>query len=507
MNQSSRRASGLLLHVTSLPGPFGIGDLGPEAAGFVAELAASGQTYWQVLPIGPTGYGNSPYQLLSTFAGNPLLLSLQRLADLGLVNGKELATARILEGGEVDFGNVLAAKTPLLAEAAHGFRTTADADLRRRFDDFVSTQGEAWLNDYSLFSALKEAHGGRAWAEWDRHLALREPAAIRKARAELRAEIEVIEVLQFLFFEQWQELKSEANSMGIAIVGDIPLYVAHDSADVWADPVEFRLDRDGQPTVVAGVPPDYFSETGQLWGNPIYDWEGMAESGFSWWKQRIRHSLQLFDVLRIDHFRGIAGFWEIPVGAPTAATGSWRKGPGHALFAALTDDLGKLPIVAEDLGVLTPDVDALRDDFGFPGMRVAQFGWDVTSDATMHHPANYPENVWAYTGTHDNDTTVGWLWQDNPARDPRRLPAAKRALFDATGGDVAWGLMQIVAESAASTTVFPVQDLLSLGDEARMNTPGTASGNWGWRLTEGQLTTAAMERLLHLTIVTDRLRP
>ncbi|HEY7824071.1 MAG TPA: 4-alpha-glucanotransferase, partial [Acidimicrobiia bacterium] len=316
--------------------------------------------------------------------------------------------------------------------------------------------------------------------------------------------IETSRVIQFLFLEQWQALRRAAHEVGVVIVGDLPLYVAHDSADVWANPDLFRLDAEGNPTVVAGVPPDYFSETGQRWGNPIYDWEEMAVRDYTWWKTRVHHALSRFDWLRIDHFRGLAGYWEIPASEPTAVNGQWRPGPADDLLGALGDELGGLPVIAEDLGVITDDVIALRDGYGLPGMRVAQFGFDVKSDTATHHPRNYPENVWAYTGTHDNDTTLGWFWEGNPRHRVWRLDRRRRSLYRKLGGDIPWGLVEMVSRSRAKTSIFPVQDILGLGTEARMNVPGTTSGNWEWRLRTGQLTDTTLERLRGLTAASGR---
>lgn len=501
-----RRAGGLLLHFTSLPGRFGIGDLGPEAHRFVDGIAGAGQRYWQVLPIGPTGLGNSPYSSVSTFAGNPLLVSPEGLSDAGLVDGAGLDAIALPDDGRVDYGAVYGRKPVLLREAAMAFSRRRDPQMRQRYAEFRDREGPLWLDDYSLYVVLKDTHGGRAWNEWDAELARRDPATLARARGELEEEVETSRVIQFLFFEQWRALRQAAGNLGIEIVGDLPLYMAHDSADVWAHSHLFRLDAGGKPSVVAGVPPDYFSETGQRWGNPIFDWEGMAESGYSWWKARVRHALSLFDWLRIDHFRGIAGYWEIPASEPTAVNGQWRPGPAGELLGVLQDELGELPIIAEDLGVITEDVVALRSGFGLPGMRVAQFGFDKARDSAMHHPDNYPQNVWAYTGTHDNDTTAGWFWEGNPHRRVWRLDRRRRSLYRSVGGEIPWGLVEMVSRSRAMTSVFPVQDVLGLGTEARMNTPGTTSGNWEWRLRTGQLTDESLERLRELTVATARLR-
>ncbi len=500
-----RRAGGLLLHVTSLPGRFGIGDLGPEAHNFVDDLARAGQFYWQMLPIGPTGFGNSPYSSLSTFAGNPLLLSPEDLFDNGLVDGASLDAIALPDSGRVDYGIVYSRKPRLLREAAAAFSGRADPEMRQRYAEFRDREGSSWLDDYSLYVVLKDAHGQRAWTQWDAELARRDPAALAGARREFDDQIEMSRVIQFLFFEQWRALRQTARGLGVEIVGDLPLYVAHDSADVWASPDLFRLDDEGKPTVVAGVPPDYFSETGQRWGNPIFDWELMAERDYSWWRARVRHALSLFDWLRIDHFRGLAGYWEIPASELTAVNGRWRPGPGSELLGAIGDELGELPIVAEDLGVITEDVVALRDGFGLPGMRVAQFGFDKVADSATHHPDNYPHNVWAYTGTHDNDTTAGWFWEGNPRRRFWRLDRRRRSLYQRVDGEIPWGLVEMVSRSRAMTSILPVQDVLGLGTEGRMNTPGTTSGNWEWRLRTGQLSDGSLERLRELATATGRL--
>ena len=499
------RSSGLLLHITSLPGRFGIGDLGPAAHRFVGRMASAGQRYWQMLPIGPTGYGNSPYSALSTFAGNPLLISPEGLAAAGLVSEDGREDAAVDDHGRVDYGTVYPAKARLLGEAAAEFDQRADRELRHRYEEFCEREGPLWLDDYSLYVVLKQAHDGLAWNEWDPDLVLRDPVSLERANRDLAEEIEASRVTQFLFFQQWQTLREIAAENRIQIVGDLPLYVAHDSADVWANPELFLLDQGREPTVVAGVPPDYFSATGQRWGNPIFDWDEMAARGYSWWTARLSHALSLFDWVRIDHFRGLAGYWEIPTSEPTAVNGQWSPGPGADLLEAIRAELGALPIIAEDLGVITEDVVALRDEFDLPGMRVAQFGFDNVSDQSTHHPDNYPQNVWAYTGTHDNDTTVGWFWEGNPRRRVWRLPKGRRVLYRRVHGEIPWGLVEMVSRSIASTSVFPVQDIIGLGHEARMNTPGTVGGNWEWRLRSGELTDGALERLRDLTTATRRL--
>jgi len=501
----SGRSSGLLLHIASLPGRFGIGDLGPEAHAFALNLAESGQRYWQVLPVGPTGFGNSPYSSLSTFAGNPLLISPLLLFESGLVDSDDLVGVEMPEDGRVDYGAVYTKKLAVLAKAAGSFRRRADPGQLERFAAFKESEGRLWLDDHSLYTALKDAHGGRAWSDWEPGFARRDPSALSRAERDLDEAVEANRVTQFLFFEQWQTLHAMCQDIGVEIVGDLPLYVASDSADVWANPDLFLLDDDGEPTLVAGVPPDYFSETGQRWGNPVFDWEAMASGGFSWWRARVRHALSLFDWLRIDHFRGIAGYWAIPASEPTAVEGAWLPGPGASLLEAIREEVGDLPIIAEDLGVITEDVISLRNGFGLPGMRVAQFGFDQAPDSAIHHPDSFPENVWAYTGTHDNNTTKGWFWEGNPRHRVRRLPRGRLSLYRTVNGRIPWGLVEMVSHSRAATSMFPVQDILELGAEARMNTPGTTSGNWEWRLRTGELADDSLARLAELSRDSNRL--
>jgi 4-alpha-glucanotransferase len=487
------------LHVTSLPGRFGIGDLGPAAHSFAASIAEAGQSYWQILPVGPTGYGNSPYSALSTFAGNPVLISPQLLLESGLIDPVDLDGIAITEDGRVDYGAVYTNKFALLSKVAGSFQLRADRGQFERFADFTEREGPLWLDDYALYAALKDAHGGLPWNDWEPGEARRDHTALTRAATELAEAVEANRVIQFLFFEQWQLLRSKCQEAGVEIVGDLPLYVAPDSADVWSKPDLFLVDDGGDPTLVAGVPPDYFSETGQRWGNPIFDWKAMAADDFSWWRSRVRHALSLFDWLRIDHFRGIAGYWAIPASEPTAVHGEWLPGPGAALLEAIREDLGELKIIAEDLGVITEDVIALRDGFGLPGMRVAQFGFDQAPDSAIHHPDRFPENVWGYTGTHDNNTTLGWFWEGNPNRRVSRLRRGRLTLYRAVEGRIPWGLVEMVSHSQARTSVFPVQDILGFGAEARMNTPGTASGNWEWRLRTGELTDDSLARLAELS--------
>lgn len=501
------RASGILLHPTSLPSRFGIGDLGPEAYRFVDFLADAGQRIWQVLPLGPTGYGDSPYQLFSAFAGNPLLISLDRLAEEGLISNDELARMPAFPADHVDYGSVIRSKMLLLRNAYERFE---DEGRRRDFEAFRN-ENAAWLDDYALFMALKLAHGGEAvWSRWQPEIVRREPEALERWKRELAEEIEALAFAQFLFFRQWQELHDYARKRDIQIMGDLPIYVAHDSADVWAHPDLFQLDAKGDPAVMSGVPPDYFSATGQLWGNPIYRWDNMAESGFRWWIDRVRAALDLVDIVRVDHFRGLEAYWEVPAGETTARKGRWVKGPGPALFEALEAALGELPIVAENLGVITPEVEAIRTQFGFPGMAILQFAFGKDPQAPDFKPHNYPRDRVAYTGTHDNDTTVGW-WTSEGASDSTRTEEDIRKEREFTrkylatdGREINCVFIRTLMASVANTVLFPLQDVLGLGSEARMNTPAVPSGNWRWRYRAEMLTDEIAERLKELVTTYDR---
>ena len=490
------RASGLLLHPTSLPGGAGIGDLGHDAYHFVDFLASAGQQIWQVLPLGPTGYGNSPYAARSAFAGNPLLVSLDQLASIGLLDSSELPGLDVTD--RVDFDVVAPAKLSALHLATDRFGERADADQRQVFERFCAEQA-SWLEDYALFMTAHATSGSRSWTEWDPGLRAKDPDALAELQKSHEADITFHRVSQFFFWQQWAWLRAYANERGIRIMGDIPIFVAFDSADVWSQRGEFWLDEGGQPTVVAGVPPDYFSETGQRWGNPLYRWEEMATRGYGWWVQRFRHLLRLVDIIRIDHFRGFAANWEIPAANETAVEGRWTPGPGGALFAAARDALGNLPIVVEDLGVITDDVIALREELGYPGMKVLQFAFD-SGPTNPFLPHGFDQNLIVYTGTHDNDTTVGWFAE----RGGHERAYALRYLRS-NGVHIAWDLIEAAMASVADTTVLPVQDVLELGTEARMNYPGRPHGNWEWRLLPGQLTEAHATRLRELVEVYGRM--
>ncbi len=490
------RSGGVLLHPTSLPGPYGVGELGEHARAFVDWLAAAGQSYWQVMPLGVTGYGDSPYQSFSAFAGNPYLISLDALREEGLLLEDDLAKLPAFEPRRVDFGLQYTWRNAVLRAAFDRFEAGDFADLKEEFESFRQEEA-AWLADYALFMALKGAHDGQPWNAWEPDIRAREAAAMTRWRDLLAREIRLNEFVQFLFFRQWRALRSYASERGVKVIGDIPIFVALDSADAWAEPEQFLFDAQGQPLAVAGVPPDYFSATGQLWGNPLYDWDAMRADGFAWWIRRFRGSLKLYDVIRIDHFRGFAAYWEVPYPAKDAMRGRWVPAPGHALFGAVRRALGELPIIAEDLGVITPDVETLRDDFGFPGMAVLQFAFaSDDGDENPFLPQNLRVNQVIYTGTHDNDTTRGW-WQKAPGDVCAHV---KTYLPDITGETAAWQLLELAWASRAALAVAPLQDLLNLGSEGRMNLPGSLSEeNWSWRAVTGDFDPQLARRLEELT--------
>jgi 4-alpha-glucanotransferase len=493
------RASGILAHVTSLPSGYGIGDLGPGARRWVDDLHAAGQCWWQALPLGPTGYGNSPYQSLCSFAGNELLISPDDLIEDGLLRpGDREGSAP--GGAWVDYAAVIPFKERLLDIAWRNFSDGARSDLRSAFEAFCREQSH-WLDDYALFRALKARFGGAAYLDWPAELAHREPAALKSARRELAAQCEQTRFAQFLLFRQGGRLKDYARAKGLRLLGDLPFYVSPDSSDVWAEPRLFRLDERSRPLFVAGVPPDYFSATGQLWGNPVYDWPAHQRTGYQWWIDRLRALLAHVDMIRLDHFRAFAAAWHVPAGSATAGTGSWVPGPGADFFAAAEAALGGLPFIAEDLGLITPDVMALRDRFGLPGMRVLQFAFDGHSD-NLHLPDNYVHNTVVYTGTHDNPTTRAWFealpdWQRQNMWNYLKRPAGLSA-------DAAPALIELAWGSAAALAIAPLQDLLNLGSEASMNQPGRVEGNWRWRCTAPMLAPSVWQRLRDLTIVSNR---
>ncbi len=504
------RSSGILLHPTSLPGGFGIGEIGPEARKFVDFLCDAGQKLWQVLPLNPTGYGDSPYQCFSAFAGNPLLLSVDDLVRDGLLSARDLKDTPGFPADTVDYGQVIERKLPLLRCAAANFLRSASAAQQHEFERFRE-ENAAWLDDFALFMAAKDAHQGAVWNRWDRGLAQRDPDALAQWGARLAQPITVHKLWQFLFFRQWRELRACCRERGIRIMGDMPIYVAHDSADVWSHPELFWLSSDGSPLKVAGVPPDYFSATGQLWGNPVYRWDVLAERGYDWWVERMRAALGLYDQTRLDHFRGFAAYWEIPAGESTAMNGRWVEGPGAKLFSELQQALGELPIVAENLGVITPEVEGLRQQFGFPGMAILQFAFGIDPQAPSFRPHNYVRELVAYTGGHDNDTLLGW-WKSagdtdsiRTADDVRREHELARAYlgFD-SAAELNWIFMRAVMASVADTAIVPLQDVLGCGSEGRMNLPSRISGNWKWRFRAGALTEDHARRLREFTELYDR---
>lgn len=494
----SPRASGILLHPTSLPGPFGIGDLGDAAYNFIDFLVNTGQKLWQVMPLGPTGYGDSPYACLSAFAGNPLLISPQKLVEKGFLASDSAALKNYpnLNSEKVEFEAVARAKKAVFEESFAHFRNFAHAFERKRFDNFCQCyQNRQWLHNYALFAALKEHYAGKPWDQWAPGLVCRDPETLANFENILAERILFHKYLQYLFSTQWLELRNYAHLNGIQIIGDMPIFLAHDSADVWAHQHLFYLDNQGKPTVVAGVPPDYFSSTGQLWGNPLYNWEAMAKDHYAWWIERFRVILNLVDMVRLDHFRGFDAYWEIPAGEETAVRGRWVQGPGKAFFKVMQQSLGHLPFIAEDLGVITPSVEELRDSFGFPGMKVLQFAFDDTPENSFL-PHYHVKNSVVYTGTHDNQTTLSWF-ADRPA-------AVKQFILDYLGSHDAnfihWQMIRLALSSVADTVLIPMQDILGLPDEtARMNTPGKAEGNWSWRFLETQLTPEIAHSLLHWT--------
>ena len=551
------RTSGILLHPTSLPGGHGIGDLGQAAYRWIDFLVKSHQRLWQVLPLGPTGFADSPYACFSAFAGNPLLISLETLAQAGYLLSLDSVDMPAFPQHEVDYGTVIAYKTPLLHRAAERFLGDAPPEQRAAYHTFCVEHAH-WLDDYALFMALKERFHGAIWYDWDADIALRRPEALGRWADQVAGRTAVHKVLQFWFFEQWLAVKAYANEHGIQIIGDVPIFVAGDSADVWAHPDLFCLDERGRPTLVSGVPPDYFSETGQRWGNPLYRWDVMAEQGYAWWIARTRAALRLLDIVRIDHFRGFVGYWEIPASEPTAVRGRWMPGPGAAFFEALESALGKLPIMAEDLGVITPEVIALRERFDLPGMKILQFAFDEDAlrasfgerassgeraspgerassgeraspgeRATQEDeaetwrnpflPHNYTRDFVAYTGTHDNDTALGWLQHSTPAQRqkaldylystcadvelPAKAPHQAGATYPAAAErpiEFNWALICAAMASVADLAVVPLQDVLGLGSDSRMNLPGTVGTNWRWRSTPGAYTDQIANRLAKL---------
>jgi 4-alpha-glucanotransferase len=497
----AERSAGILLHPTSLPSRGGIGDLGPEAYAFADFLAAARQGLWQILPLSPPGLNNSPYSAISAFAGNPLLISLERLAERGWIAPDRVAKAIAgapKPGDRIHFEEVKAAKLPLLREAAQTFLEKSDGK-RRRFEDFKSACAW-WLEDFVLFEVMRDVHEGIVWSSWPSELARREPDGLHRFGLEHQRELEVERAIQFAFFEQWNALRQYCSQRGIRIVGDVAIFVNYDSADVWRFPNLFYLDENLQPTVVSGVPPDAFSDIGQRWGNPLYRWDAARAQGYEWWAHRIAWALESCDVLRLDHFRGFESYWEIPASEPTAVHGVWKKGPGDELFHALREMLGDLPFIAEDLGMITPEVTALRERLAIPGMKILQFAFG-NRGAHVYLPHNYAPNCVVYTGTHDNDTTLGW-WRSGATKQEH---ADAQAYLGTAPGDIPWSFIRAAYASVARMAIVPLQDVLGLSSEARMNIPSRLEDNWGWQFAAGSLRQDLAGKLAELTAVSDRL--
>lgn len=489
-----QRASGILLHPTSLPGNYGMGDIGPAAYEFVDFLADTGQQLWQVLPLGPTGHGNSPYMSYSAMAGNHMLISLEQLREYKLLSQEDLDSFPKLSEDSVDFDRVLPEKLKLLEKAAERFQATADEKTRAEYAQFCQERA-FWLDDYALFMALKRAHQGASWNAWETALARRDPKVMAVWHEKLATAIDYHKYFQFEFSRQWSALKAYANERHIQIVGDMPIYVAHDSVDVWAFPDNFMIDEETlEPSEMAGVPPDYFSETGQLWGNPTYNWETLKKTNFRWWLQRLKALLDYVDLTRIDHFRGFQAYWAVAEGETTALNGEWVEAPGEAFFNTVREEFGSLPILAEDLGVITPEVETLRDQFGFPGMKILQFAFG-DNHKNPYLPFNFVQNCLVYTGTHDNDTTVGWFDKTSEYERERVLCY----LGGLNGEGIHWSLIRLAFSSIANQAIVPLQDVLGLGSHARMNSPGKADGNWDWRYRPDMLTRELRDRLRELT--------
>ena len=498
------RRAGVCLHLSSLPGPYGIGELGAAARAFVDTMASMQLAVWQFLPVGPTAYGDSPYQPLSTFAGNEMLIDIGDLIGLGLLNRGEVDELTTLPERHVDYGALIPIKNRLLHLAANRFEKQVSNELLSDFKRFVKQDDDEWLHDYALFRILKSSHGERPWPEWRPEFVHRDAGALARIEEQEADRIRDIKIIQFLFFRQWWTLRDYAHKNGIVLFGDMPIYIALDSADAWANREILRIDKDGRPDHVAGVPPDYFSADGQLWGNPLYDWEKHAASGYQWWVDRLRATSELTDIVRIDHFRGFESYWSVPAEAETARDGAWEPGPGDAIFDAMKNALGDLPIVAEDLGVITPEVEGLRDRHNIPGMHVLQF--DVC-DAGFRL-SDVTENSVCYTGTHDNDTTIGWFHgSPDDIRGAEEIALTQEAVLRITGGTaetIHTDLVKAAFSTNARIAIAPLQDYLGLGSEARLNTPGTSAGNWQWRVVESQLSPKLCDNIASIVEASKR---
>ena len=493
------RSSGILFHPTSLPGKYGIGTLGKEAYAFIDFLKKSRQKLWQIFPLGPTGYGDSPYQSFSSFAGNPYLIDFDLLIEAHLLSEEDLRDVFFGDNEEyIDYGAIYNQKYPLLRKAYENFKSSDNHEMRENLEHF-KRENASWLNDYSLYISLKNHFNGLPWNEWAHDIKNREHGAMEHYKNELADDIEYHNFIQFLFFKQWGDVKRYANENGIKIIGDIPIFVAADSSDAWANPEIFLFDEERKPVKVAGVPPDYFSATGQLWGNPLYNWQKLKETNYSWWVERVRANLSTCDIIRIDHFRGFEAYWAVPYGDDTAINGQWEPGPGIDLFNAIKSQLGELPIIAEDLGLMTQGVIDLREATGFPGMKILGFAFD-SGEENDYLPHTYTRNCVVYTGTHDNDTLVGWFQK---AKEEDR-EFARNYLNSRADEEIHWDAIRGAWSSVACMAISPVQDFLGLGSEARINTPGVASGNWQWRLKQGVLTNELAERIAKLTKIYSR---
>jgi 4-alpha-glucanotransferase len=494
------RSSGILLHPTSLPGPFGSGDLGTTAYEFIDWLSSAGQSLWQMLPIGPAGVANSPYMSLSAFAGGSLLIDLHELASLGWLTSEDLADTSGFSQHRINYPQVTDFRETMLKKAAKNYFQKRSGKERSQFEEYCETE-KGWLDDYALFQALNHQYGGKPWVSWERDLVHRKALALKKAAKELKEQVDFHKFVQSCFARQWNKMKRYANDRNIKLVGDIPIFVAHHSADAWSNQEAFFLDESGMPAVVAGVPPDYFSDDGQRWGNPLYRWNVMKQQKFSWWIERFKRTLTLFDILRIDHFRGFEAYWEIPAGEKTARVGRWVKGPGAELFKEIKKKLGALPIIAEDLGVITPEVKALRKKFTFPGMKVLQFAF-LNGPEGNFLPHNYESSYVVFTGTHDNDTARGWY--EKASEHERDFV---RRYCNTDGHEIQWDLIKLALKSVADMTIIPMQDVIGLGSEGRMNFPGTVEGNWEWRFTPDQIAPWAASRLYEIAALSGRCNP
>jgi 4-alpha-glucanotransferase len=493
------RTAGILLHPTSLPGKYGIGDLGKNAYKFIDFLKNSGQSLWQIFPLGPTGYGDSPYQCFSAFAGNPLLISPDLLLEKNLLSEIDLRDVPFFDQTNIDYGETITYKTKLLKQAYSNFKNNS-VELGKSYNEFCENN-KSWLDDYSLFMAAKAHHGGVQWTEWKEDIALRKAGAIEKWTDKLADEIQYQKFIQFLFNEQWMNLKTYANEKGIKIIGDLPIFIAYDSSDCWANKELFSVDETGKLETVAGVPPDYFSETGQLWGNPLYRWDEMEKNDFAWWRRRFENLFAMVDIVRVDHFRGFDAYWEIPGDAETAINGKWIQAPGKKFFESIKKHLGKLPIIAEDLGVITQSVADLRDEFEFPGIKIMQFAFGPDGDKKFL-PHNHIPNCIVHTGSHDNDTTKGFF--DKAKEKEPEIYNWAQMYLNYFGEDMCDALIKTVYASVANTVVIPMQDVLNLGGEARMNFPGKLGGNWGWRFTWDQINEELEKKYLTLVDIYER---